>query len=195
MAYTALAQDATPDTSADLGRLHLRLSSDDAAVPVALRAAVQRVHPRLVLRTVTRLEDDINRTLGSERFFATLLGAFSALALGLAAIGLYGVMAYATRRRTREIGVRMAMGATGAAVVAMVLREALAMALVGVLIGVPAALYGARFMEGLLYGLTAADPLTLAGVVLLIGAVALIAAWLPARRAATVDPNAALRCE
>jgi ABC-type antimicrobial peptide transport system permease subunit len=124
-----------------------------------------------------------------------MLGVFSALALTLAAVGLYGVMAYATRRRTRELGVRLALGASRSRIARMVLRDALVMAGLGLVIGLPAALFATGFLEALLYGLSPTDAVTLAGVSSLIVTVAIAAAVLPARRAASVDPNVALRYE
>jgi putative ABC transport system permease protein len=133
--------------------------------------------------------------MGTERLIAQLLSAFALLSLGLAAVGLYGVLGYSVARRTSEIGVRLALGATPAGVLRAVLRQAAMMVLVGSAIGVPGALLLSRFLTGLLYGVTPADPPVLGFAVSCLFLVAIAAAAVPAWRAARVDPLVALRHE
>jgi putative ABC transport system permease protein len=124
-----------------------------------------------------------------------LLAVFAAVALALAAIGIYGIIAYAVTERTHEIGVRLALGAQRRDVVSMIVGQGMAMTAAGTAVGIVAALMTARLMTGLLFGVSAIDPLTFVVIPLLVAAVALVACWLPARRATTVDPLVALRTE
>jgi putative ABC transport system permease protein len=126
---------------------------------------------------------------------AALLGLFGALALILASIGIYGVLAYSVAQRTSEIGLRMALGAQPHQVLRLVLRQGMLLALVGAIVGVLVALPVARLASGLLYGVNATDPLTYAAITLLLMGVALLACYLPARRATRIDPLVALRVE
>ncbi len=139
--------------------------------------------------------DQVESSMRRERLMAQLSGFFGSLALVLSAIGLYGLLAYLVTQRTGEIGIRMALGARRTQVVWMVLQGALRLVLVGVLLGLPAAWWGARFIRTMLFGLSPTDPLTIAAAVALLGATALLAAFLPAHRAARVEPMVALRCE
>jgi ABC-type antimicrobial peptide transport system permease subunit len=140
-------------------------------------------------------EEQIRKSLGSERLFAGLVISFGAIAAFLAAIGLYGVMAYSVTRRTAEIGIRLALGAPRGRVQWLVLRESMAMVAAGLVIGVPAALALTGLVRTLLYGVAPNDPVSFAAAVAGMVAVAGAAAWLPARRAARVDPLVALRYE
>jgi ABC-type antimicrobial peptide transport system permease subunit len=135
------------------------------------------------------------RVVARPRFNATLLALFAAVALVLAAVGLYGVISYSVAQRTREFGVRMALGATGRAVVGRVVAEGMRRTGLGVAIGLAGALLLSRLMTRLLFGVSATDPLTFAALSTLLGGVALLASWIPARRAARVDPVVALRAE
>jgi ABC-type antimicrobial peptide transport system permease subunit len=148
-----------------------------------------------VLRSARTLEDQVNRTLTDERLIAKLLSFFGALALLLACVGLYGLMSYAVVRRTREIGIRMALGAQRAAMLRMVLRETMLLVGIGIALGVPVALAATRLVEKYLFGLKPTDPATIMMAALLMLAVALLAGYLPARRASRTDPTVALRYE
>jgi ABC-type antimicrobial peptide transport system permease subunit len=124
-----------------------------------------------------------------------LLTVFAAVALALAAVGIFGVISYTVAQRTREIGVRMALGASGGTVLGLMLGRAMRLVALGLALGLALALAVNRSVEGMLYGVDPADPLTLAAVALVLGAVALLACWLPARRATRIDPMVALRYE
>jgi ABC-type antimicrobial peptide transport system permease subunit len=156
---------------------------------------VAAVDPGVPLADITTQEQVRDKRIGQERLFATLCGALAGLALLLSCLGLYGLTAYNVARRTSEIGLRMALGATPRHVAFPVLREALLLSLAGVAVGLPAAFAVGRLIRSQLYGVAAHDPLALAVAVVALVTVALTAAWLPARRAAEIDPMAALRHE
>jgi putative ABC transport system permease protein len=137
----------------------------------------------------------VHETEAQPRFFTTILSAFGGVALLLAALGIFGVISYNVRERTREIGIRMAVGAVRGDVLRMVLRQAATLLGIGIAIGLAGALVSARFLAGLLYGVGAADPVSLLAAILVLGAVALAAASIPAWRATRVDPMIALRYE
>jgi ABC-type antimicrobial peptide transport system permease subunit len=155
-------------------------------------ADIDRSIPVAELRTE---EDQIRDSLGAERLFAGLVGSFGALAALLAAIGLYGVLAYTVARRTAEIGIRIALGASRGNVQWLVLRESLATVAIGILVGAPAAFALSKLIRSMLFGVTPADTVSFAAALFLMIAVTAIAAYVPARRAARVDPMAALRYE
>jgi len=173
----------------------LRTSLPPLAVATAARKAVAAIDPRIPLSDITTQKQVRDKRISQERLFATLCGALAGLAVLLSCIGLYGLMAYNVARRTSEIGLRMALGATGRHVAFPVLREALLLSLIGVAVGLPAAFAAGRLIRSQLYGVAPYDPLALAAAVGALVAVALFAAWLPARRAARIDPMVALRCE
>ncbi len=170
-----------------------------AGDPLALVPAVRRVSvsmdPNLALFDVKSQVEQINQSLFQERLFARLTSVFGFLAALLGCVGVYGIMAFATSQRTREIGIRMALGASRNEILGMVLRETLILVAIGIMAGTLAALEASRLVATFLYGLKANDPLTIAGAALLIVAAAALAGYLPARRASRVDPMVALRYE
>jgi predicted permease len=173
----------------------VRTRTARAAITPSLRKAVQSVDGNLPLVDVRTQQEQIDDLLKDERIFADLTTGFGVLALVLACIGIYGLMAYAVSRRTNEIGIRMALGARAAQVQGMVLREALWMTAIGVVAGLGAALALGKLIASLLYGLKAWDPGTLLAAAALLTTVAVGSSWVPARRAAAVDPSQALRAE
>jgi len=166
----------------------------EALVPV-IRAAVAQINPNLPLRDVTTESQQIDRLLFQERLVARLSSFFGLLALVLACIGLYGLLAYEVTRRTREIGIRMALGAGANDVLRVVVRQGLALALAGAVVGIGVAIGVTRYLKSMLYDVHANDPVTIVAVVGLLVLVALAACFIPARRATNVDPIVALRCE
>ena len=173
----------------------LRTSADARATMANLASAVGELDRTVRVRDVRTMNDVVNGALRQERVIAQLGGCFSLFALALACLGLYGVLSFAVVQRTREIGVRVALGAQRREVLALVIGKGLKLALVGSLIGLAGALAATRLLSSLLYGVTPTDPVTFAGVALLFIGVALVACYVPARRAIRVDPMVALRCE
>jgi predicted permease len=171
----------------------LRTAGDPLAMTATVRAAMREVAPTVPIREFTSQTEQISKRFAQERLFALAYSAFGGLALALACIGLFGLMSYSVSRRTTEIGVRMALGAQRRMVVGMVVRESMWLVGIGVVLGLAAALWAGRFVEAVLYGLPPHDPATIATAVALIGAVAAMAGFLPARRASKVDPMVALR--
>jgi predicted permease len=160
-----------------------------------LREVVKGMDPSIPVAQVRTLDEVLEASVSQPRFALTLLGVFAGVALVLALIGIYGVLTYAVSRRTQEIGIRMALGAERGSVVGLVVRQGMVMAVLGVAIGTGLALGLTRFMEGMLYGVDSQDPATFLAVPALFGAVALLACWIPAARAARVAPSTALRYE
>jgi predicted permease len=175
--------------------LEVRTAGDPALAADAVRAAMREADPRLPVLSVRTMRAQIERTLVGERLMALLSGAFGLSALFLVCVGLYGVMARWSAERTGEIGVRMALGATTAGVQWMVMRQGLGLVLFGVAVGLPLAMVAARLLRTLLFGIAPVDLVTLAAAFLALVAVALVAVYLPARRASRIDPLVALRCE
>jgi putative ABC transport system permease protein len=173
----------------------IRAASDPAALMAAVRREVAALDPEQAVMSVMTMEQRVSTSLARPRFNALLLNLLSALAAALAAVGIYGVISYSVAQRTREIGVRLALGAKRSDVLWLVIRQGMALAAGGVAIGLAASLALTRLMNGLLYGLSATDLLTFAGASALLGAVAVAACWLPARRATKVDPMVAMREE
>lgn len=161
----------------------------------AVREVVRAVDPGQPVYKIETMTDVVNASLADRQLYAGVLGAFGATALTLAAAGVYAVLAYAVARRRREMGVRMALGARGADIVRLVVREGAVLAGMGVVAGIAGAALLTRALRGVLYGVTAADPVSFALAAAALTGVALLAAWLPARRAARVDPAVALRAE
>lgn len=175
-------------------QMMLRTKAAPAAMANAVRETVDSLGHEYVAKTHMVVET-IDRSILRERLFAILSAFFGALALLLAGVGLYGLMAYNVTQRTQEIGVRMALGAARRDVLSMILRETLGMTGMGLALGLLGALVTSQFVANLLYGVTAQDPFTLAAVCIILAAVATIAGWIPARRATRVDPMVALRYE
>lgn len=175
--------------------IHIRTVSDPKPLVPQVRQMLNQIDDKLPIFGVTTLDEQLHSNLDQERLIAQLVSFFGALALILACIGLYGVMAHGVARRTNEIGIRMALGARGGNIAWMILRETLYLVLAGLVIGVPAALIGAKLISAQLFGLKPTDPLTLIGAGAVLTLVALLAGYLPARRASRVNPLSALRYE
>jgi predicted permease len=175
--------------------LCVRSGGDMAALVEGIRRKVQEQDPSIAIQRTRTMEEYVDQNIVQERLVATLSSFFGALALLLASVGLYGVTAQAVARRTREIGIRMAMGAQRSAVLGMILRDAMLLVAIGAAIGVPAALALSRYVESLLFGVKPQDPLTIGLAVVVLGAISLAASLAPARRASSVDPMQALRYE
>jgi predicted permease len=177
------------------GSILIRTQGDPAVLAAEVHAAVRSLDPALPLFGVEPLTETVAGSLGQRRFTMLVLGVFAALALALAAIGVHGVLSYSVAQRTREIGIRMALGADRPTVRALVMRQGARLAAAGVALGLAGGLATTRVLATLLYGVSPNDPLTFGGVALALGLVAVVASWLPARRATGVDPIVALRSE
>jgi ABC-type antimicrobial peptide transport system permease subunit len=169
--------------------------TDPVEVIARVRQVIAEVDPQVPMFAVRMQVDAVNDQVVTERLFATLCGGFGVVGLALAVIGLYGVLSYAVTRRTREIGIRVALGAERRRIVWTVAREALELLAIGVLVGLPAALALARLVESKLYGLKPNDPATVAGAVAVLLVAALAAGLVPARAATRIEPVTALRHE
>jgi predicted permease len=191
--YRPILQIATQEAYSV--NVQVRTQGDPAVMARTIRQTINQLDDKLPVFSVTTLEDQFQRAIQQEQLIAQLVSFFGGLALLLAAIGLYGLMAQAVTRRTNEIGIRMALGARGGSIAWLVLRETLMLVVVGLLIGVPAALFAARLVSSQLFGLGAVDPITLTVAAMVLLVAALIAGYLPARRATKVDPLVALRYE
>jgi ABC-type antimicrobial peptide transport system permease subunit len=173
----------------------MRTRGDPAAPLRAAQATVARLDRDLPVYDAFTLETMVDRSLGQPRFYVTLLTVFAGLALVLAIVGIYGIIAYTVQQRTREIGIRIALGASTERVVGMVVRRGLVLAAAGVVLGSVGAYALSRVLRSLLYGVGERDPVTFVGVATLLGISAVAASWIPARRAARVDPLTAMRAE
>jgi ABC-type antimicrobial peptide transport system permease subunit len=174
--------------------LTIRAAGSLSQVASAIRKEIQPSFPSTPIE-VRALSDQVERTMVQERLMANLAGGFGVLGLLLACIGLYGLLAYSVVRRTREIGIRMALGARQSGMLWMVARDALRLVVLGIVLGLPVAWAASRWVQTMLFGLTATDPRVIATAVVLLGAAGLVAAYFPAQRAARVDPMTALRHE
>jgi len=173
----------------------LRTQGDPRSLVAAVRDAVLEVDPEQPIFDARAMEDRIAEAASGTRFNATLLGFFGFVALALAAVGVYGVIAYSVAERTHEIGIRVALGASREDVAGMVMGQGMLMTVVGLVVGLAGAVFATRFLSSLLYGIQPRDPLVLGAAALVLGVVAMMACWVPARRAMRVDPMVALRHE
>ena len=188
--YTSLYQRGAKHLA-----IFLRGHLDAAAIPDEVRRQVQSVDPTLPVFSAEMLSDTVAASLDQRRFSLEIVGLFALTALILAAIGIYGVISFLVSERTHEIGIRLALGAERKNILQMILRLGLALAITGATIGLAGALVVSHLMGSVLYGIKPTDPITFAGVAVIFITVALLACYLPARRAMKVDPMVALRCE
>jgi ABC-type antimicrobial peptide transport system permease subunit len=175
--------------------IYLRTAQAPETIEPAIRQVMHQLDPTLVVDGLRTMDEQVSRIAGDERSLAFLAIGFSALALLLAAVGLYGVLAYSTEQRTREIGVRLALGSQRTGIVVLIVREMAIVATVAIAIALPAVVALARLFKSQLYGVTTFDPLSLAAAALVTGLAVSLAAALPARRAAAIEPMQALRTE
>jgi predicted permease len=193
----ATTMPAAPEENQDrvANLILLRTTGDPANTIADLRAVVTSIDPNLPLTKITTIRDQVDDFISHDQLVSTLTTLFAVLALLLAAIGLYGVMSYNVVRRTNEIGIRIALGAQTSTVQWMVLSESLLLLALGVGLGLPLTFAGTKYIKDQLFGLSPLDPMTFGAALLIVSAMTLLAAWLPARRATKVDPMVALRCD
>jgi ABC-type antimicrobial peptide transport system permease subunit len=192
-AYRPILQ--VQDADAYSSNIEIRTTGDAASLTPFARAVLKQIDSKLPVYDVTTLREQLSGRLQQETLLAELVSFFGLLALLLACIGLYGVMAHGVVRRTKEIGIRMALGAERRGIVWMVMREAILLVVAGIVIGVPVALGATRLIASQLFGLGPADPFTLIGSALVLAGVASLAGFLPATKASKVNPLTALRYE
>ena len=195
-----LSQEVFPETYASYMQptfsnfsVVVRSTADPSTVMAAIRAQIRELDRDLPLSDLRQLKELVAASVSRPRFYTTILGAFASIALILAAVGIYGVISYAVSLRTRELGIRIALGATGRQVSGLVLQQGVGLAIAGVAVGGAGAYWLTRLLSKLLFGVSATDPLTFVGVAALLTAIAAIASFVPARRAAKVDPLLAMR--
>jgi ABC-type antimicrobial peptide transport system permease subunit len=177
------------------GNFYVRVQGTPEAAFQSIRTIVQNADPTLPINYLRTLDEQVSRSLNTERMLAALSGSFGALALLLSLVGLYGVMSFVVTQRTREIGIRLALGATRLAAVRLVLRDALLMVAAGIAIALPCVWALGRLVESQLYDIKPTDPAAIATATLILCAATLAAALIPARRASAVNPTEALRFE
>jgi predicted permease len=187
--------DSVMNLAASSAGYVLRTAGDPYAVVPGVKRVISGINGKMVMYNEESMQDLINDSLAARRLTRLLLGVFAGLALALAAIGIYGVISYAVTQSTQEIGVRMALGASRWTVLRMILSGAMRLALIGIAVGAVIALAATRAMKGLLFDVSAADPITFLAVALVLAAVSVIASYIPAWRAARVEPTVALRYE
>jgi predicted permease len=175
--------------------LVLRSQGDPSSLSSAIKQELRRIDPDLPMYSVRTMAERVEESLARRRFSMLLLGLFAGIALALATIGIYGVMAYLVNQGTREIGIRMALGASQREILKLVVFQGMTLAVSGVAIGLGAALVFTRLMRSLLFGINPSDPMTFGAIALLLMVVALLATYIPAKRAAHVDPIVSLRAE
>jgi predicted permease len=202
--YETLREEATPTIYVPYVQgpfhwrgttFHIRTAADPTRIITAVRQAVREIDANLPLFNIKTLATQVDETLVQERLIGTVSSFFGLLSLLLAAVGLYGVLAYAVNQRTHEIGIRMALGAQRGEVLLMVLRQGMKLVLIGVVLGLAASFAATRLVASYLFGITATDPVTFVGAPILLLIVAFLACFVPARRATRVDPLVALRYE
>ncbi|MGH9939226.1 MAG: FtsX-like permease family protein, partial [Blastocatellia bacterium] len=172
-----------------------RTSGDPTSLNAAIRAQVLQLDKEQPVSSIATLDRLVSTSIAQQKFSMLLLGVFAAVAMVLAAVGIYGVLSYAVTQRTHEIGIRMALGAGRPAVLRLVIGHGMTLTLIGIAAGLAAAFLLTRLMSTLLFGVSATDPLTFGVIALLLVTIALLACWIPARRATKVDPMIALRFE
>jgi putative ABC transport system permease protein len=190
LAYLPLTQDFSPAVT-----MQVRTTGRPETVIATVRGQVQSLDTNLALTNVNTIGELLDQGLWAPRMGAALLTVFGAIALILAVVGVYGVLSYSVSQQTREIGIRMAMGAQSGRVLKLVVKQGMRLAIGGLALGLVAALATMRVLSTLLFGVSAHDPLVFGGVVLILGTAAVLACYLPARRAARLDPLVALRYE
>jgi len=173
----------------------LRARTDPSALAGAVKQQIHELNPDLPLYNVSTMQQRFNLSLARRRFTMLVLGSFAAISLGLAVIGIYGLIAYLTGQGTREVGIRLALGATPANIIKLIVRGGMTLAIWGVGIGVAGALVVSRLMRSLLFGVGATDTVTFVAVPVLLASIAFLASYIPARRASRIDPSTSLRCE
>jgi putative ABC transport system permease protein len=193
--FTPFLQAKQAGTNSSGMTFYVRTWQAPQSAESAIQQFTHTFDSRLVLSNFYTMHEQVDANLVTERAIAFLASSFGILAALMAAIGIYGVLAYSIAQRTREIGIRMAVGATRAAVIRMVLAEVLVMAGIGIIVGAPLSLLLAHTVRSQLFDVSSSDPLTLSVVILAVVALAFVSAALPARRAAKVDPMVALRYE
>ena len=171
----------------------VRTAADPASLIARIRAEAAAMDPDVPIAELSTLASYVSNAMSQTRFLLALIGAFAVMALGLASLGLYGVISYSAKQRTREIGVRVALGASERDVMGLILGQGLAVALAGIGLGLAGAVALSRVVSAFLVGVSATDPITFAGVSALLLTVAIVASFVPARRASRVDPVDALR--
>jgi putative ABC transport system permease protein len=175
--------------------LLVRTEGEPTALLPSIRTAVRSIDPQAPIFGTRTMQEAVVASVGAQRLSATLIGGFSILALFLAAIGLYGVLAYSVTQRTREIGIRIALGSPRAKIFGLILWQGMIIVWLGIFAGVILALGCGPFIRHFVYGVAPHDPATIIGVAALLAVIAILACWLPARRAMNVDPIAALHYE
>jgi predicted permease len=191
--FYQIASQVPGDSVSFMNRMVVRTTGDPQSLAQGVQDMVHHLDPNQPVSRIHTMEEGVATTVAKPRFSMLLLSLFAGLALALAVIGIYGITSYSVSQRRRELGLRMALGAQPSGIVGLVMRETGAVAGLGVVIGVVAALMLTRVMTSLLFGIGATDPLTYVGVAAVLLLVSLVAAWIPGRRATRVDPTVALR--